>query len=92
MTWSSKANCTSYNGKESRLWLEEDEYYGSDFDCMLNILNQYVADYRKYDMVNWRKRFDPEDRPDMTDKELRIDDFLDDGEPWTEYPLHHPAL
>lgn len=82
----------SYNGRESRLWLEEDEYYGSDFDCMLNILDQYVAHYRKHDMVNWRKRFDPEDRPGMTEKELRIDDFLDDGEPWTEYPLHHPAL
>ena len=38
----------SYNGKSSLLWLEENEYYGSDFDRMLNILDQYVDEYKKH--------------------------------------------
>jgi len=84
----------SYNGKSSLLWLEENEYYGSDFDRMLNILDQYVDEYKKHREPHVRcgKSFDPEDKPDMTAKKLRLENFFDDGQPWFEGPLHHPAL
>lgn len=88
----------AYNGKESVLWLEEDEYYGSDFDSMIGIIDTlHYAQYkfaRDHRTIESRSAsYDTDKTSDMTDEELGFRDISDDGVSWGHSgTIAHPAL
>lgn len=80
-----------HSDADSVLRLDDDDYYGSDFDKILDIYSCILRD-------DWRntcwvfKSFSPEDTPEMSDAELGIENSLDDGTTWAEGWLRNPAL
>lgn len=77
------------------LRLEDDDFYGSNFLRMIPIMAT-VEQELKGDLAiiqcspHWRK--DDGRKSSMTDKELRIENELDDGTTWAEGWLYHPKL
>lgn len=64
-----------YNDGESIAKLDDEEYYGSDFDYMMNVI---------YDLctnapcgASFSKGFRKSDKPEMSDKELELDNDMD---------------
>lgn len=71
------------------LRLEDDDFYGSDFDAMLSILDSLQEEIGLPDFVsvnpntyNW-----PNLHSGMSDEELRLTNDLDDGTTWDEYRI-----
>ena len=79
-----------YNDGESIAKLDDEEYYGSDFDYMMNV----ISDLR-YDAplvgASFSKGFRREDKPEMSDKELELDNDMDRF-CWGELRLLIPEL
>lgn len=76
---------------DSVLRLDDDDYYGSDFDKMLHIYSWILRD--DWQNLCWVfKSFSPEDTSAMSDTELGIKNTLDDGTTWAEGWLRNPAL
>lgn len=67
-----------YNGEDSVLSLEEDDLYGSDFRLMNSILDSY---YRALGQSSIGSGISP-----------HMDNFLDDGQPWSEPPFDSEAF
>ena len=65
-----------YNSEESIAKLDDEEYYGSDFCYMMEL----ISDLR-YDAplvgASFSKGFRREDKPEMSDKELELDNEMD---------------
>ena len=83
------------DAKSGILHLEDDDFYGSDFQRMIPIL-AFIGRENHGDLPIvscnpfWRK--DSGHKSSMTDKELGIDNYLDDGDSWAEAGLHHTKL
>ncbi len=83
------------DAKSGILHLEDDDFYGSDFQRMIPIL-AFIGRENHGDLPIvscnpfWRR--DCGHKSSMTDKELGIDNYLDDGDSWAESWLHHPKL
>lgn len=88
----------SRNDRSSVLELENDAYYGSDFYRMLSVIDWlFRSEYSDFEfgieeIESCGKSLDRSDTPDMTDKELGFDDWLDDGTTWAEGWLRLPVL
>ena len=65
-----------YNGKNSISKLGDEEYYGSDFDYMMNVCYDFCAD-KPYAGASFAKSFRKSDRHEMTDRELELDNSDD---------------
>ncbi len=83
------------DGKCDILRLEDDEFYGSDFHSMIPVI-AFIESECHGDLPfiscnpYWRK--DCGHKSSMTDKELGIENELDDGVTWAESWLRHPKL
>ena len=78
-----------FNDKWSSV-VQEDvlpNYYGSDFGAMMDILHDFYADADISECASCWTSYDLRHRADMPAEDLRLDDFLDDGESWNEVPL-----
>ncbi len=87
----------SYNGPGSVLQLENDDYYGSAFARMLDIIDTLYAEridgyFLREIEETTEKSIEPTDRPDMSDAELGFANPLDDGDSWAEGWLWHDSL
>lgn len=77
------------------LHLEDDEFYGSDFTKMI-IINAHLQKYVNGDLEiigcspYWRP--DCGHNSSMSDKELGIENYLDDGDSWAESWLWNPKF
>ncbi len=77
------------------LHLEDDDFYSSDFQRMIPII-AFIESECHGDLPfiscdpYWRR--DSGHRSSMSDKELGVDNFLDDGQTWAESWLYHPKL
>ena len=75
---------------ESVLSMAEDEEYGSDFKWMMGLIYSLSDIKELYACARTFTSYDINDRPDMTAKELGLDDDFDDGQSWDHG--HHSAL
>lgn len=80
----------SYNGEESIVKLGDEEYYGSDFHYMINIICDLCAD-KPFVGASLTKGFRKSDKPEMSDKELELDNEMDRF-CWGELKLSIPEL
>lgn len=72
--------------------LEDDAFYCSDFGQMLAVISATENDNRP-DIVSAFCQWNPEeDNAKMSDKELGIENHLDDGESWVEGFQYFPQL
>ena len=83
-----------YNDETSILQLEEDDFYGSDFTYMLDLVSVVTdkAHYLCEEIIHRSIHYNPEHTSNITDVELDCYDDLDDGVTWAEGWLRHPAL
>lgn len=65
-----------YSGKDSITELGDEEYYGSDFDYMMNVCYDY-SDDEPCAGASFSKSFRKSDTPEMTDRELELDNSDD---------------
>lgn len=80
-----------WNDEEEILKLPEDEYYGSDFQFMSEILHEMIPDCMN--QAHCRKWLAPHGLEDTgTDPGTTFTDSMEDGTTWAEGPLCHPAL
>lgn len=80
-----------WNDEEEILKLPEDEYYGSDFQFMSEILHEMVPDCMN--QAHCQKWLAPHSLEDNgTDPGTAFTDTMEDGTTWAEGPLYHPAL
>ena len=80
-----------WDDEEEVLKLPEDEYYGSDFQFMSEILHEVVTDC--LNQANCHHRLEPRNfEAGETDPGTAFTDTLEDGTTWAEGPLCHPAL
>jgi hypothetical protein len=75
---------------DSVLSMAEDEEYGSDFKWMMGLIYSLSDIKELYACARIFTSYDINDRPDMTAKELGLDDDFDDGQSWDHG--HHSAL
>lgn len=83
-----------YNSEESILRLEDDEYYASDFNYMIEFL-YLLTDKSRNKMGNIEYTsiaYNPKHTPEATDEELDCVDTLDDGHTWAEGYLDIPKF
>ena len=83
-----------YNDETSILRLEEDDFYGSDFAYMLDVVH-VITDKGRHsceEIIQPSIHYNPEHTPNITDVELDCYDYLDDGVTWAESWLRHPAF
>jgi len=75
---------------EDILYLDNDEYYGSDFAYMMSLVwlmeDELHGDFGR-NIEECSIRHEASNSPDMTDKELDCYDTMDDGVSWAEGPL-----
>ena len=83
-----------YNDEESVLQLEDDEYYASDFNYMLEFLTYLIDKSRNIPKAieNTSILYNPEHTPNITDEELDCVDTLNDGQTWAEGCLQIPEF
>ena len=83
-----------YNDEESVLQLEDDEYYASDFNYMLEFLTYLIDKSRNIPKAieNTSILYNPEHTPNITDEELDCVDSLNDGQTWAEGHLQIPEF
>lgn len=87
----------SCDSDESVLCMTNDGYYGSDFVKMLSVIDWlYVYKCDGFQQPEIEQticlNIEPDDNPNMSDKELGYENSLDDGTTWAEGPLWHPAF
>jgi len=81
--------------KSGILHLEDDEFYGSDFQRMIPII-AFIEREHHGDLAivncspSWGR--DSGHKPSMSDKELGVENTMDDGDTWAEGWLRHPKL
>lgn len=80
----------SWDDGGSVLSMAEDEEYGSDFRWMMGLIDCLSATKELYACARTFKSYNINDRPDMTAKEVGLDDDFDDGQSWDHG--HHSAL
>lgn len=83
------------DAKSGILHLEDDDFYGSDFQRMIPIVAFIESEcHGDLPFIScspfWRR--DSGHKSSMTDKELGVDNYLDDGVSWAESWLWHPKL
>lgn len=78
---------------ENVLRMEEDDFYGSDFEHMIPIIESMEGLFCK-EIVSCRPHWkaDNSQSSAMTDEELWLVDDLDDGTSWAEGHMRHPKL
>lgn len=64
-----------YNDEESIAKLDDEEYYGSDFNYMMNVI--YNLCINAPCGASFSKGFRKRDKPEMSDKELELDNEMD---------------
>ena len=77
------------------LQLEDDAFYGSDFKRMILILSFMETEYHgDLALLECHPEWDSEKKhkSSMTDEELGIEHWMDDGTTWAESWLRHPKL
>ena len=77
------------------LHLEDDAFYGSDFKRMILILSFLETEHHgDLALLNCHPSWDYEKKhkSSMTDEELGIEHWMDDGTTWAESWLRHPKL
>lgn len=79
-----------YNGPESVAVLGDEEYYGSDFNYMMNVIYDYCKDFPNVG-ASYSKSFGKTDRPEMTDSELEFANRYDYND-WGEIKIWIPEL
>lgn len=79
-----------YNGPESVAVLGDEEYYGSDFNYMMNVIYDYCKDFPNVG-ASYSKSFGKTDRPEMTDSELELANRYDYND-WGEIKIWIPEL
>lgn len=80
-----------WNDEDEVLRLPEDEYYGSDFAYMSEIINEFMPE--SMNQAHCLCCIDPEKlRKGETDPGSCFTDTMEDGITWAEGPLRHPAL
>ena len=80
-----------YCSTDSLLKFEGQEYYGSDFSYMINVIHEIT--YRNkvlYPIAYSNKWYRAEEHPEMSDKELELENDTD-GIDWCEMKYLHPA-
>lgn len=84
----------AYNGIKSVLQLEDDEYYGSDFNYMLELTNLLTKKSHNIveDIISASILYNPKHTLEVTDEELECVDTLDDGRTWAEGCLNIPEF
>lgn len=84
----------AYNGEDSILCLEEDPYYGSDFNYMIDLIDSFIyqTHYYSHEINSVSIVYKLEHTPDWTNEQLDCLDPFDDGQSWTEGWLRHPNL
>lgn len=80
-----------YNGEESIAEIGDEEYYGSDFNYMINVIYDLCADVPLAG-ASFSKSFRQTDRPQMSDKELELDNRYDNACDWGELKIWVPEL
>lgn len=78
-----------YNGKESVSVLGDEEYYGSDFNYMMNVISSFY--HNNFSGASYSKSFRLTDRPEMSDKNLELDNEYDKSG-WSEIKIWIPEL
>ena len=83
-----------YNSRKSVLQLEDDEYYGSDFNYMLELTNLLTKKSHNIveDIISTSILYNPKHTLEATDEELECVDTLDDGRTWAEGCLNIPEF
>lgn len=79
-----------YNSEESIIGIGDEEYYGSDFDYMVNVIYDLCAD-SPLAGASFSKGFRKTDRPEMSDRELELDNDSDAFD-WSELKITIPEL
>lgn len=79
-----------YNGKDAVAILGNEEYYGSDFDYMLNVICEFCHESPVCG-ASFSKSLCKTDRPEMSDKELDFYNRADDFD-WGELKIWIPEL
>lgn len=79
-----------YNGEKSIAEIGDEEYYGSDFNYMINVIYDLCAN-APLAGASFSKSFRQTDRPQMSDKELDLDNS-DDTCDWGELKIWIPEL
>ena len=74
-----------YNGKESVSVLGDEEYYGSDFNYMMNVISSFYYNNPSAG-ASYSKSFRLTDRPEMSDKDLELDNEYDKSG-WSEIKI-----
>lgn len=80
-----------YNGEESIAEIGDEEYYGSDFNYMINVIYDLCADVPLAG-ASFSKSFRQTDRPQMSDKELELDNRYDNACDCGELKIWIPEL
>lgn len=65
-----------YNSEESIAKLDDEEYYGSDFNYMMNVIYDLCTDTLLAG-ASFSKSIRKGDKPEMSDKELELDNDMD---------------
>ena len=78
-----------YNDEESVLRLDDDEYYASDFNYMLEF-HSYLITPEAIESTSIL--YNPKHNPNITDEELECIDTLNDGQTWAEGCLQIPEF
>lgn len=83
-----------YNSRKSALQLEDGEYYGSDFNYMLELTNLLTKKSHNIveDIISASILYNPKHTLEVTDEELECVDTLDDGRTWAEGCLNIPEF
>lgn len=79
-----------YNGEESIAEIGDEEYYGSDFNYMINVIYNLCADVPLAG-ASFSKSFRQTDKPQMSDQELGLDNHYDACD-WGELKIWIPEL
>ncbi len=79
-----------YNGEKSIAKIGDEEYYGSDFNYMMNVIYDLCADLPLAG-ASFSKSFRQTDSPEMTDKELDFDNSHDTCD-WGELKIWIPEF
>lgn len=82
-----------YNDEDSIISLDNDEYYGSDFNYMVALVYLITTTPRHLDRVAWETLpLRSYKSPDMDDDTLFEDRSMDNGMNWAEGPLWIPQF
>jgi len=81
----------NYNIRDAVLRIENDSYYQSNFEMMLCVMDGVLYEDGR-SLFEISKSYSPSDTPTMSDKELGLENRLDDDTAKRDGWPHHPAL